>query len=94
MMRMLTNTHRLGHQPGRARVDGATGQAWQGGPNDHRRDGHGTCTGATRSTTRIHVARQANSTGASPAVSAFDGILAVPNMWTKCSARHLATRST
>jgi hypothetical protein len=25
----LTNTHRSGHQPSRARFDGAIGQAWQ-----------------------------------------------------------------
>jgi hypothetical protein len=86
MIRTLTNTHRLGHQPGRARIDGAIGQAWQGRL--------GRCVGANRSTTWTYVARQANSTGASPAVSAFDGILAVPTMWTKCTARHLATRST
>jgi hypothetical protein len=62
MIRTLTNTHRLGHQPGRARVECAIGQAWS-----------------------------ANYTGASPA---FDGILAVPTMWTKRPARHLAPRST
>ena len=94
MMRTLTNTHRLGHQPVRARVDGAIGQAWLARPSDHRRGDLGCCVGAIRSTTRIYVARQANFTGASPAVSAFDGLLAVPTMWTKCTARHLATRST
>ena len=30
----------------------------------------------------------------SPAVSAFDGILAAPTMWTKWTTRHLGTRST
>jgi hypothetical protein len=93
MKRTLTNTHRLGNQPGRARVDGAIGQAPQG-RCDHRGDDLGPCTGAHRSTTRIYVARQANITGASPAVSAIDGFLAAPTMWTKCSARPLATRST
>jgi hypothetical protein len=88
MMRTLTNTHRLGHQPGRARVDGAVRQAWQGRPGDL-----GRCAAAHRSVKWTYVARQANATGA-PAVSAFDGILAVPTMWTKCSTRHLAPRST
>ncbi len=87
MIRTLTNTHRLGHQPGHARVDGAIGQAWQGRPGDL-----GLCA-ARRSASWTYVARQANATGA-PAVSAFDGILAVPTMWTKCATRHLATRST
>ncbi len=91
MMRTLTNTHRLGRQPGRAR--GAIGQAWQARPSDHRRDDHGPCAAANRSTTWTYLARQANFTGASPTVS-FDGLLAAPTMWTKCSARHLATRST
>ena len=92
MTRTLTNTHRLGHQPSRARVDGAIGQAWQGRRNDHRGD-LGLCAAAHRSSSWIYVARQANATDA-PAVSAFDGILAVPTMWTKWPARHLATRST
>jgi hypothetical protein len=90
MIRTLTNTHRLGHQPSRARVDGAIGQAWQG---FDRRHGLGRCAGANRSATWTYVARLA-PTEASPAVSAFDGILAVPTMWTKWPARHLATRST
>ena len=94
MKRTLTTTHRLGNQPGRARVDGATGQVRQGRPSDHRGDDLGHCTRAIRSTSGIYVACQANFTGASPAVSAFDGLLAVPTMWTKCSARPLATRST
>ena len=34
MICTLTNTHRLGHQPGRARFDGAIGQAWQGRSGD------------------------------------------------------------
>jgi hypothetical protein len=78
MSRTLTNTHRLGYQPGRARVVGAIGSARHGRP----------------STTWTAAARQANALGASPAVCAFDGILAVPTMWTKCTARHLATRPT
>ena len=89
MIRTLTNTHRTGHQPGRARVNRAIGHAWQGGFG-----GLGRCAGANRSTNWTYLARQANATSASPAVLAFDGILAVPTMWTKCSARHLATRST
>jgi hypothetical protein len=91
MIRTLTNTHRLGHQPSRARVDGAIGQAWQGFGRCH---GFGRCAGANRSATWTYVARHANPTDASPAVSTFDGILAVPTMWTKWPARHLATRST
>ena len=89
MTRTLTNTHRTGHQPGRARVNRAIGHAWQGGFG-----GLGRCAGANRSTNWTYLARQADATGASPAVLAFDGILAVPTMWTKCSARHLGTRST
>jgi len=92
MNRTLTNTHRLGNQPGHARVDGAIGQAWQGRPNDQRHSDFGLCA-ARRSLSWTYVARQANATGA-PAVSAFDGIFAVPTMWTKCATRHLATRST
>jgi hypothetical protein len=87
----ITNTHRMGYQPSRARVDGAFGQAWRLGGHRLARLGH---TAAARpSTTWTYVARQANP-GASPAVSAFDGILAVPTMGTKCTARHLAPRST
>ena len=86
MTRTPTNTHRLGHLPGRARVDGAIGQAWHGRFGDL-----GLCAAANRPATWTYVARQANSTGASPA---FDGILAVPTMWTKRPARHLAPRST
>ena len=89
MNRTLTNTHRLGHQPNRARFAGAIGQAWQG-----RSSGLGSCAGANPSTSRTYVARQANATDASPAASTFDGILAVPTMWTKSATRHLAPRST
>jgi len=78
MIRTMTNTHRLGQQPSRARVDRAIGR----------------CAATHRSATWTYVARQANSTDASAAVSAFDGILAVPTMWTKWPARHLAPRST
>ena len=91
MTRTLTNTHRLGHQPGRAPVNGASGQVWQGLLADHRGDRVGLCAAANWSTSWTYVARQANSTGASPA---FDGIVAVPTMWTKWPARHLAPRST
>jgi hypothetical protein len=97
MISTLTNTHRLGHQPGHARVDGAIGQAWQGRPNDQRpndqRPNDLGLSAARRSASWTYVARQANATGA-PAVSAFDGILAVPTMWTKSATRHLAPRST
>ena len=93
MIRTLTNTHRLGHQPSRARFDGAIGQAWQGRSKDRYSD-LGSCAGANPSTSRTYVARQANATDASPAASTFDGILAVPTMWTKSATRHLAPRST
>jgi hypothetical protein len=88
MTRTLTITHRSGDQPGRARIDRAIGHAWRGF------GGLGRCAGANRSTTWTYLARQANATGASLAVPSFDGILAVPTMWTKCATRHLATRST
>jgi hypothetical protein len=94
MIRTLTNTHRLGRQPSRARFDGAIGESWQGRPADHQPADSGRCSGANRSTTWAYVARQANANGASPAVFAFDGILAAPTMWTKSATRHLATRST
>jgi hypothetical protein len=89
MKRTTTNTHRLGHQPSRARFDGAIGQAWQGRFGDL-----GSCAGANPSVSWTYVARQANATDASPAASTFDGILAVPTMWTKSATRHLAPRST
>ena len=91
MICTLTNTHRLGHRPNRARFDGAIGQAWQGRSQDRFSD-LGTCAGANPSASWTYVARQA--TDASPAASTFDGILAVPTMWTKSAARHLAPRST
>jgi hypothetical protein len=93
MNRTLTNTHRLGHQPSRARFAGAIGQAWQGGSQDRCSD-LGSCAGADPSAPRTYLARQANATDASPAASTFDGILAVPTMWTKTATRHLAPRST
>ena len=89
MIRTLTNTHRLGHQPGRARFAGAIGQAWQGRSVDL-----GRCADANPSAPWMYVAPQANATDASPAVATFDGILAVPTMWTKTATRHLAPRST
>jgi hypothetical protein len=89
MIRTLTNTQRLGHQPGRARVACALGQAWQGRSVDL-----GGCAGANPSASSTYVAGQANATDASPAVTSFDGILAVPTMWTKTATRHLAPRST
>ena len=89
MIRTMTNTHRLGHQPSRARFAGAIGEAWQG-----RSGGFGSCAGANSSAPSTYVARQANATDASPAVASFDGILAVPTMWTKTATRHLAPRST
>jgi hypothetical protein len=85
MICTLTNTHRLGDQPNRARFDGAIGLAWHGRSGDL-----GTCANPSASWT--YVARQA--TDASPAASTFDGILAVPTMWTKSATRHLAPRST
>jgi hypothetical protein len=94
MTRTLTNTHRLGHQPGRARVDGANGQPWQGRSEDRRFGDLGSCAAANPSALRMYVARQANAPDASPAASTFDGILAVPTMWTKSATRHLAPRST
>jgi hypothetical protein len=93
MTRTLTNTHRSGHQPGRARFAGAIGQAWQGRSNDRYGD-LGSCAGSNASALSTYVARQANATDASPAVASFDGILAVPTMWTKTATRHLAPRST
>jgi hypothetical protein len=93
MIRTLTNTHRLGHEPGRARVDGAIGRGWQGRSKDRYSD-LGSYAGANPSAPRMYVARQANAIDASPAASTFDGILAVPTMWTKSATRHLAPRST
>jgi hypothetical protein len=77
----------LGHQPNRARFDGAIGLAWQGRSGDP-----GTCANPSASWT--YVERPADATDASPAASMFDGILAVRTMWTKSTARHLAPRST
>ncbi|MGH2477634.1 MAG: hypothetical protein ACRDIL_20465 [Candidatus Limnocylindrales bacterium] len=88
MIRTLTITHRTGHQPGRARIDRAIGQAWQG-----RSGGLGSCA-VNRLDASAFAAHQANPTGASLAVPSVTGTYAVPTMWTKCTARHLGTRST
>jgi hypothetical protein len=86
MIRTFSISHRLGHQPSRARIDRAISGAHRGF------GGHGRCA-ATRLAVTAYVARQANLTG-SPAVHAFHGISAVPTMWTKWATRHLGTRST